>query len=116
MNAVVTPLDALIEGREKIARPYAWLKGKWHGVNKGKGCDCYCALGAVRAVYGIDEPGRGAVSDATYKSLWAAEAALSEATPDGAWDIVDYNDDPATKKRDILKTFDRAIATLKEQR
>lgn len=107
------PTTILVKARDLIARPYGWVKGdfqreRWH---KGETIKCYCASGAIRKVASGDAEGFANPSEGPHAFL---RQAIQEKVASGS--IPDFNDDPATKKRDILAAFDRAIELSKAKK
>jgi len=89
----VTVKERLIKARNFLKR-HKWGKGHYHDPLT----DRYCAIGALRALeHDVED------WDVTAN----AEMVLNAATEGGS--IILYNDLPATKKRDIISAYDRAI-------
>lgn len=85
-----------------------WIKEIMHATDI-KGCDCYCAVGAVRqAAWEEANSDRWNVAD-------AAICELAKGLPGrGDWDsrIVNWNDNPRRTKAQVLDRFDRTISRL----
>ena len=112
-------MTLLLRGRERIARPRGWCKGR---LCKGDGIDnaAFCAVGAI---FVQDDGRRPEPENTTWK---AAVASLADALPvrqpcfwrDVVFDeraIASFNDRRATRKRDILALYDRAIAMRRQE-
>jgi hypothetical protein len=80
-----------------------WTKGDFSKSGR------YCALGALNKAAGMRPMG-----DYAKRPPWYEEArnALQEAS--GCHHIPRFNDDPKTKKQDVLDLFCRAAARCKE--
>ena len=91
-------------GRQELASPDEALCGNW-GV---------CAIGAVALVSGDLAAVKYPWDDDTHvEDGWnpVAESAtdlLNEVAPSGV--IVEFNDEKTTKRRDVIRLFDKAIA------
>lgn len=103
-------LDLLERGRAYLARPDVTLNqdGKYWRYDR----TCVCAIGALMVADGTVglvlcpsfavRAARGALN----KALWAIH-------PERLLGIVEFNDDVAQSKADVLAVFDRAIADLR---
>lgn len=106
--------EALVEARAKIAPSYAWFKGAWSRPEaKAPLGRCYCALGAVRQVFYVDD--EDTLNDADYTQYLKTEDVLNQIVnrmPNRHVEVVGYNDDKTTTKKDILALLDEAIAKV----
>ena len=96
-NGVTT---VLVRARRLLARPYGWTKQEKRRKTRGK--VAYCALGAIEQATARMPKSRRDGAEL------AAIHELSCAVP-GLHLISDWNDDPLTRKADVLNIFDAAI-------
>lgn len=86
--------ENLIAAKALIDTPEKWIKGAYRNG------DCYCTVGALRAVIGRGKP------FAPEKTL------LGRFIPEGWSNVVRYNDHPDTTHSDIMELFQLAIDSL----
>lgn len=98
-------VEVLHNARALLDRPWGWTKGAFRKASRNGGT-CYCAAGAL-------ERAAGRRFDPAYRG---ARNALSVALIGSGWDtsVVEFNDAPETKKKDVLALFDRAIDLVKK--
>lgn len=95
-------LRVLETGRDSIATPAKW--GKGHLERGGR----RCAIGAVHTITMRFAAG----NEAVYRPLYTAAIwALTNALPAPYLGVPDYNDAMATKHKDIMALYRRAIDT-----
>lgn len=95
---MTTVKENLVAAKALIAEPGDWGKDEYQ-PRPG----CYCALGALGAVLGMDPD----------DDMGPPEKALALALPtpsNNVSRVVDFNDDEHTTHADIMALFDRAIA------
>lgn len=104
-------VEALEAAKGLLEPEGAWIQGAFH--RKVNGQACYCTIGAVRKVMGLDEPARlSAGIAAIYNaSVHALDRAAKKLGPDLL--ILEFNDLPSTQKSDILALLDSAISLAK---
>ena len=101
----MTPTEKILrQARDLIAAPHAWRKGSLEGTTRGH--HSYCAVGALQAA-GRNEMAKRGKYGFRFLGYRKARRLLDEVAP--VSDIVNFNDQPSTKKRDILAAFDAAI-------
>ncbi len=97
--------EILQKALERISKPRAWIKGDFARSDyrkagacvyvDGPAATCWCAVGAVQAV---QPPGN---------DRDRAVGTLNRVAP--GKDIIEYNDNPKTKKVEVLEVFNKAI-------
>ena len=119
-----TAKEVLVAARELISDPARWTKGcearnaQGHSVfpkvfsytPEDRLPVCWCAGGALSYV----TPETTGVHPGVYPARRALDMAASRLDPRWHPTHVDYNDDPQTKHADVLKMFDLAIESVRE--
>ena len=104
----------LKRARELVER--GWVKGQLAVDDMGVSASvwqaratCFCSVGAIqRAIW--EQPGWDGVNPILHHEYHPALEALCADLPEFS-SIVEFNDDNATAKDDVIALFDRAIAT-----
>ena len=115
-------LELLEKGKQRIASPDKWIKGRAAEDANGmppddmlKAVKC-CLIGAIQA-----ETRSLSYYYTQQQAVWQmrndARDILAENLPAG-WreldnPLVEYNDDPATTHEDVMRVYDRAIESRK---
>lgn len=94
------PVSILTEARDLIAK--GWTQNV--AYRKVFGRDCYCSVGALGMVERGDADLNAPIGGAYLNSVLDYRS------------IVTFNDDPKTKKADVLDLFDKAIEKAKAER
>ncbi len=104
----MTPKEVLIAARGLIDTPGKWTKGS--SARRADGAQVtpfvadactFCASGAIMR----------ATTDGTNEDYSTAVSALRKHIPIERWGVACYNDDASTTHADMLKLFDKAIAS-----
>lgn len=105
----VEVLDLLERGRAYLARPDVTLNqdGKYWTHDR----TCVCAIGALMVADGTVPDFGHSYDVRTAKSV--LEKALWAIHPERLMSIVEFNDDVAKSKADVLAVYDRAITDLR---
>lgn len=98
-------IKVLKQARALLAKRGGWIKGQ---SDNGNGS--YCATGAIFEVVPDYERRNDAYSSLASKLPKAYQGIY----PDPGSDIVGFNDRSATRKKDVLSLFDRAIKAAKK--
>lgn len=108
----MTPLQLLKKARALLAKPKAWIQGSEARTANGtsvcattRGAIRFCALGALYKAEGVNPMDSGDRDVAR----WALRRAVKNDH------LVSWNDAPRRTHAQILKGFDKAIASLERK-
>ena len=105
------PKEVLMAARDNIDHEDKWIKGLYTGSTV-EGCDAFCAVGALYAVFGCDNPQSLEIEilaealldiDTTYYDNFSAEG-----------NITNFNDKNQTTHSDVMRLYNRAIEIVEE--
>lgn len=100
----MTVLEALLKVKKRLKHPSAWIKGKYKVRNR-----C-CLSVAINELFSEDEQANLSITD---PNLVQARKAIKNALPSDYTSIIEFNDDPSTTHKDIVKVINKAIKAEK---